>query len=100
MKHTSDRWSDKDEKLCRQLLDSGKTSAEVGAIIGRTAKAVRNKMCSPKSLKVHSVVSMHVPREILAERDRRVGLQHRDLTAAFFGDPLPGFSALERQANA
>jgi len=33
----------------------------------------------------------------LADRDRRAELEHRDLTAAFFGDPLPGMSALDRR---
>jgi hypothetical protein len=34
----------------------------------------------------------------LAERDRREELrEHQSLTAAFFGDPLPGMSALDRR---
>lgn len=33
----------------------------------------------------------------LADRDRRAELQPRDLTAWFFGDPLPGMSALDRR---
>jgi hypothetical protein len=33
----------------------------------------------------------------LADRDRRAELEPRDLTAAFFGDPLPGMSALDRR---
>ena len=33
----------------------------------------------------------------LAERDRREALRDRNLTAAFFGDPLPGLSALDRR---
>lgn len=35
--------------------------------------------------------------DILRERDRRLAIPPRDLSAAFFGDPLPGFSALERR---
>lgn len=34
--------------------------------------------------------------EALADRDYRLSLAPRDLTAAFCGDPLPGYSALER----
>jgi hypothetical protein len=34
----------------------------------------------------------------LADRDRRAELEPRDLTARFFGDPLPGMSALDRRA--
>ena len=34
----------------------------------------------------------------LAERDRREALRdQQSLTAAFFGDPLPGMSALDRR---
>ena len=33
----------------------------------------------------------------LADRDRRAKLEPRDLTAWFFGDPLPGMSALDRR---
>jgi hypothetical protein len=33
----------------------------------------------------------------LADRDRRAELEPRDLTAWFFGDPLPGMSALDRR---
>ena len=35
----------------------------------------------------------------LADRDRRAELQPRDLTAWFFGDPLPGMSALDRRRH-
>jgi hypothetical protein len=34
----------------------------------------------------------------IAERDRREALRdQQSLTAAFFGDPLPGMSALDRR---
>lgn len=36
--------------------------------------------------------------ELIAERDRRLSQMPRDLTAALCGDPLPGYSALERRA--
>ena len=35
----------------------------------------------------------------LADRDRRAKLEPRDLTAWFFGDPLPGMSALDRRRH-
>ena len=35
----------------------------------------------------------------LADRDRRAELEPRDLTAWFFGDPLPGMSALDRRRS-
>jgi hypothetical protein len=33
----------------------------------------------------------------LADRDRRAELEPHDLTAWFFGDPLPGTSALDQR---
>lgn len=35
--------------------------------------------------------------DLLQERQRRADLKPRDITAAFFGDPLPGYSALDRK---
>jgi len=35
----------------------------------------------------------------LADRDRRAKLELRDLTAWFFGYPLPGMSALDRRTR-
>ena len=40
---------------------------------------------------------MSVPQDILWERDRRMSLPHRDLTAELFGDPKPGYSALDKK---
>jgi hypothetical protein len=36
----------------------------------------------------------------LAERDARLAVAPRDLTAALLGDPKPGFSALDRRHKA
>jgi transposase-like protein len=43
------------------------------------------------------ITPIHIPLDVMAERDERLAKQPRDLTAAFFGDPLPGYSALERR---
>jgi hypothetical protein len=47
--------------------------------------------CKPLSL------SLRPDPLALADRDRRANLEPRDLTAWFFGDPLPGMSALDRR---
>ena len=46
--------------------------------------------CQPLSLSLRSDLLA------LADRDRRANLEPRDVTAWFFGDPLPGMSALDR----
>ena len=38
-----------------------------------------------------------VPESAQADRERRYALHPRDLTAALVGDPLPGYSALDRR---
>lgn len=42
-----------------------------------------------------------IPLRVIADRDaRNAAADLRDLTAAFFGDPAPGYRALDRQAGA
>lgn len=48
----------------------------------------------------HVVQSMNCPGDILAERDRRLGIPHPDFTSQFMGDPLPGYSALDKKQRA
>ena len=38
-----------------------------------------------------------IPDEVEADRDARKELRPRDLTAQLLGDPLPGYSALDRR---
>lgn len=46
-----------------------------------------------------SVETRKASPKLLAERDRRAELLPRDLTSALMGDPLPGYSALERPSR-
>jgi hypothetical protein len=48
---------------------------------------------------LHIEQSFRASVEALAERDRRMSLQHTSLTAALQGDPLPGRSALDKRAS-
>lgn len=38
-----------------------------------------------------------VPPEVLADRHRRINLEHATIGAFLCGDPLPGYSALDRK---
>jgi len=40
---------------------------------------------------------LDIPDDVLADRDKRHDLQHDSITAAQFGDPLPGYSALTKR---
>jgi hypothetical protein len=39
------------------------------------------------------------PPEVIDERNRRLGTPYQSIVAAMCGDPLPGYSALDRRAN-
>lgn len=45
----------------------------------------------------HIVTPLPVSAAALADRDHRALLEPRSQTAAFFGDPLPGYSELDRR---
>lgn len=73
--------------------------------LGRTAHSVADRFVAcgpsfapPRAPTMNVVGSMRVSESALAERDARYeASQLRDLTAATFGDPPPGFSALDRR---
>jgi hypothetical protein len=48
-------------------------------------------------------VTENLPRALVDDRDRRTALRYvreeTDATATFFGDPLPGYSALDRRSS-
>jgi len=47
-------------------------------------------------LEDEGVIKIHIPADVLAERTRRIELSHASVTAALCGDPLPGYSALDK----
>jgi len=123
---TARPWKADELKRAIEMRESGLLLAEIASLIGRTEKAVRHKLgsssFSPEQLKtraekakeyralcglgggprVHSngwdKVASRPSDDLIKERDARWALQPRDLTAAFFGDPPVGYSALERRA--
>ena len=72
--------------------------------LGRTIRAcyarrdfLRNA-AKRRKVTPNNIVEGHifVPRDAIAERDQRRELEHQTTTAALMGDPLPGYSALEK----
>lgn len=45
------------------------------------------------------VIHISIPQEVLADREVRMNALPPSLTAAFFGDPPAGFSALDRKVS-
>lgn len=64
-----------------------------GAMARRRASGVA------PSCQLHAVTTVRPPTELLMEREYRLSLPCRDLTAALFGDPPPGYSALDRRGQ-
>jgi hypothetical protein len=60
----------------------------------------RQAMTSDRRIVPEALYTLPIPRDVLAERDYRQSLKPRSLTAAMFGDPLPGFSALDKRQGA
>src|SRR6516165_11843156 len=88
--------------VCRHPLAKVLACPKAAAWGGRTGKTTMAKVlneaargCEPAHLMLSP--SLRPCPLALADRDRRAELEPRDLTAWFFGDPLPGMSALDRR---
>jgi hypothetical protein len=84
--------------VCRHCLANARvcpTAAVWGAHTGETMPKLLNELGRGKPAIPPSFTPCPLA---LAERDRREALRdQQSLTAAFFGDPLPGMSALDRR---
>lgn len=71
------------------------TGIPLGAVKARLGMLLRQrKIASGRPTRMHGVV----PLERLVDREtRKAAADQRDLTATFFGDPPPGFSALDKR---
>lgn len=121
----SERWTDAEFARALDLRSQGLTPEKIGPLLGRSTKAVKSRfrwhemtpaerearneyerqrrVGQSKTLSKVAGVKFEahksqVPPDVISERNRRINLSARDLTASFFGDPLPGYSALERRA--
>lgn len=100
-------WTDDETKLALELSEDGVAFSLIAMRLGRNSQSVRDKLRSLRGMRrrvkanpsIQTVETrIEIPHECIAERDLRSSLSPRDLTAAFFGDPKPGYSALERRS--
>lgn len=94
-------WTPQELKLLNKLLEERKSDYEIARMLGRKRSSVRSRRDYVRPLP-HDMSRMEVADpSVLAERDRRLSLNHTDLTAYLMGDPVPssGQSALERRAG-
>lgn len=83
----------------RRLYKELGTYSAVARRMGRSASTVNEQINGLRGNRVlrGKAAPENIPSDVLADRNRRADLAPRSLTAAFFGDPLPGYSALERR---
>jgi len=117
LNHGARPWTQEEIQLALKLAAEGVSQREIGLQVGRSASSVsvklyfvrmdaaaietyrrrrsaRRKVGNPVVEKSIQVVNRPTP-EMIRDRDVRAMLPHRDLTAAMFGDPKIGLSALE-----
>jgi hypothetical protein len=112
----SKAWTAEEVKIAATIYNNSHKSArpaicqKISDAIGRTWWAVskrlsdcgrsfdaRQRDARAQRRKVETATFIKPPDNVIRERDYRAGLQHTSLTEAYFGDPLPGYSALDRK---
>lgn len=88
-------WTTRELFRARQLK-SRMTYQQLAVELGRSFGSVRARLKKDEPAHIEQDERVDVPRNAIEEREHRLLLEPRDLTAAFCGDPLPGYSALER----
>jgi len=94
------------ERQIRDALDL--KAAERPANVPRAKKAMKRtrpglkvsgyQRCGHrKAAGIPEIPRMVVPHDVLADRERRLSTAPASLTAAAFGDPPPGYSALDKR---
>jgi len=123
MKRRGIRWTAEENQLLDKLRKENRSIEEIAAQLGRTGSSVESRIhwlaLTPEQ-KVRRNLHIQDYRErqkyrgptqqanraeattkpcplVLAERDYRLSLAPRDLTAALMGDPAIGRSALDRR---
>jgi hypothetical protein len=87
-------WTEADvQTLIPMVTVEGKTCVDVDHVLGRSEGASAekfNRLRRPEATTGFEVRKIHAPKALP---------QHTSLTAEFFGDPLPGRSALDQRAR-
>lgn len=106
-------WTPEQTAEIIELRAQGKRIKEIAQLVGRTSSSVESQLAArrrkagepprsnggrPPGPSAHTIGRRIAPDpRALAECAYRLSLAPRDLTAAICGDPLPGFSALDRR---
>lgn len=98
-------WTDEEFVRAMELKRRKWTNSQIGAELGRSGPAVAIKVSMYEQKKIREAASwildigsIKVSEEQRAEREaRREASYRRSPTAVIFGDPPPGYSALDRR---
>lgn len=94
--HAGTVWDATEEQALLQMRKvERKSMRDCAKALGRTVSAVEKRLALLGDVTADQAAN---PEEgAQTDRDRRAGLSHSTITSAFFGDPLPGHSALDRR---
>lgn len=89
-------WTYRDDDWLAELVTQGMGNTEIGKTMGRARQVIQRKRSGEYGLSdraKHRVIDdadfkIVIPDEVIADRDRRLALQPRDLTALLMGDPV------------
>lgn len=92
-------WTVQETERAKQFSREGLTYKQIAKKLGRTDRSVRYKLREgrEKILRIVTDPKIEIPAHVERDLDRRCATHYSNLTAAVFGDPLPGFSALDRR---
>jgi hypothetical protein len=97
-------WTAHELVRAKAMRNNNLSYAEIDRRLGRRTGSTQGKfdyIASQNAKEPHIAGSMRAPEFVLAERDKRsAAADLRDQTATFFGDPPPGYSALDRKRAA
>jgi hypothetical protein len=95
-------WTPHEMLRARAMRRNGLTFTDIDRALGRSYGAAYNKLVTEPGSQPsgHNVGSIRVADELIAERDRRrEAAARRTITQEIFGDPPPGYSALDRSSS-
>ena len=103
-------WTEEEDNTLMQLRRDGVTWEDIAERQRRSVKAIRSRYCDLRSgrvrlrrpnLHAEPAPNVRLMPEMLADRDARMEASwRRTPTQEFFGDPPPGYSALDKKRQA
>jgi hypothetical protein len=96
MKRPRRSWTEDEVKRAREMRAAGHPYGKIDKALGRRAGATQQRLEIAGYSSRQSVWSNRIPDGLLAEREALASARNQcTFTQDFFGDPPPGYSALE-----